>query len=304
MNKSLFKRKEKTIVFDDIKKKRKDKLTLIFLAVIAVIALGVGIYFLVNFLKKPPAPSDGFDAHYIDPKFELLTLKSLIEFESPTFNYNNYRGNKTFFAYFYKSGKIERSSMADTIKIVTTINRMFDCVNKSNEDACGIKKIETGYKTSNKEVLKYAKLLYGPSVTINHQTVNIPYGNVTNINYLEDNYTFEQIKDNTYNSLLSYIDQEVSLKVENNQAILIKAVGYVEERRANYKLSGYSVYTNDEKTNELYKKDNHYETSLDIVNEVRKNLVSKNAPMYKLIFDRQSDGTYIFKQIESYAKEK
>lgn len=302
MSRSLFKRRTKTIIYDDEKKIRNDKILMIVGLILAVAVLGTCVYLVISYLNKPKT-NDGFDAKYVDPRFELLTLKTITEFEKPTYNYYNYLNNKTFLGYFYKNDKLERATLTDSIKILTTLNRMFDCVNKSNQPSCGIKITYDGYKTSDKEVLKYAKLIYGNDITINQQSINIPYGSIENIKFEDNTYTFSQIADNVRKSLMTYIDQEISVKVENNQAIVIKTFGYVEEQRLNNKLSGYIVYSSDDKTEIIFSVKRNFETTEDIRLDVKEKLLNNNAPKVKIIFDRQDDGTFIFKQIDKYIEE-
>ncbi len=302
MSRSLFKRRTKTIIYDDEKKIRNDKILMIVGLILAVAVLGTCVYLVISYLNKPKT-NDGFDAKYVDPRFELLTLKTITEFEKPTYNYYNYLNNKTFLGYFYKNDKLERATLTNSIKILTTLNRMFDCVNKSNQPSCGIKITYDGYKTSDKEVLKYAKLIYGNDITINQQSINIPYGSIENIKFEDNTYTFSQIADNVRKSLMTYIDQEISVKVENNQAIVIKTFGYVEEQRLNNKLSGYIVYSSDDKTEIIFSVKRNFETTEDIRLDVKEKLLNNNAPKVKIIFDRQDDGTFIFKQIDKYIEE-
>ena len=302
MSRSLFKRRTKTIIYDDEKKIRNDKILMIVGLILAVAVLGTCVYLVISYLNKPKT-NDGFDAKYVDSRFELLTLKTITEFEKPTYNYYNYLNNKTFLGYFYKNDKLERATLTNSIKILTTLNRMFDCVNKSNQPSCGIKITYDGYKTSDKEVLKYAKLIYGNDITINQQSINIPYGSIENIKFEDNTYTFSQIADNVRKSLMTYIDQEISVKVENNQAIVIKTFGYVEEQRLNNKLSGYIVYSSDDKTEIIFSVKRNFETTEDIRLDVKEKLLNNNAPKVKIIFDRQDDGTFIFKQIDKYIEE-
>ena len=292
------KRKNRNILFDDIKKQRRDNIIKVLIGILALVIISGLVIFLLSLNKEKPMPKDDFDANYIDPKFEVLTLKTISDFEKPTMNYNNYVNNGTFFGYFYKNNKIDLTALPDSLKVTITINKMFDCVNKDNKESCGIKIKDNTYQTSDKEVSKYAKLIFGEQIKIEHQTVEMPYGNIYNVVYSDNVYTFKQTPDVVSLPFKSYIDQQLNLVVENEQAILTKTISYVEEHKTNGQLTGYKAYSTNEKNQLLFLNLTDINTINDITADVKNKLKTANGYKYKVIFTKKIDGTYTFHQFE------
>lgn len=288
-------KKRRNIIHDDIKREKRGSFIKIFLIfIILPVIIFTGYYFISQKVEETI-----IEREYIDNRFEMFTTKNIIDFEKPTTDLIYYNKDKNFYGYFYKEDKISVDKLNDSVKIISTIDRMFNCVKLNDgKDACGIKAINYGYQVPTTEVLKYAKLMYGDNLELKHQSVEFPYGSINNLKLTQNYYTFNQAKDDINNVINNYISILDSIKEENKQIILTKYVIFVESEKINGKLNGYAAYTNREKTTVLFTNHSKNFNMNEMILDIEKQIKNIEAPKYKVFFDKQRDGSLTFRQIE------
>jgi len=286
--------KGRNIIYDDQKRDIRNKLFMILLIVFVISLLGFIVYFFAFGNNN-----SNVDKNYIDSRFDLLTLKSIETFENPTYSLNRYLEDDTYFGYFYKQEKLTFESLNNEIKIISTIDKMLDCV-KVNEgkDACGIEVTFNGYSVHKDEVIKYAKLIYGNKVSIMHQSVKYPYGSIDDLKYFDNHYNFVQNKVDLSNSTSTYLSLVEKVDNLDNQIILTKKVIYIDEFRINGLIKGYFAYGSHEKKDSLFSNESNINNYNEMITDAKKQMNSVEVPKYKITFSKNNDGSFVFNQIE------
>ena len=289
-------RKSRNILYDDERKIRNRKILLITMSIILLCVIAVTAYLITSRIDNNKPQEETVK---IDDRFIKLTLKSIIDFEKPTKNYLNYQDNSVALGYFYKNQKLTNDKLSKDIIIASTINRMFECTFINGQlPACEISRSQNKdyeFQVLQRDVLRYAKLLYGENITYKNQSLDITYGNVEKI-YAEKNLYYFNSKNQfgINDEVKSYYDYVNTVSQDNNQAIVNKSVVYIEEIVNNRVISGVKIYRYDDKK-ELLKtidaKINNYKTMYESVDNYLK---SNESPKYKLIYQKNEDGTFYF----------
>ena len=272
-------RKSRNILYDDERKIRNRKILLITMSIILLCVIAVTAYLITSRIDNNKPQEETVK---IDDRFIKLTLKSIIDFEKPTKNYLNYQDNSVALGYFYKNQKLTNDKLSKDIIIASTINRMFECTFINGQlPACEISRSQNKdyeFQVLQRDVLRYAKLLYGENI---YAEKNLYYFNSKNQFGIND-----EVK--------SYYDYVNTVSQDNNQAIVNKSVVYIEEIVNNRVISGVKIYRYDDKK-ELLKtidaKINNYKTMYESVDNYLK---SNESPKYKLIYQKNEDGTFYF----------
>lgn len=292
----MFKRKSKNILYDDIKRDLRQKIIKYgSIIVILGIIISLAYYFIFGNKNK-------INYKVIDDKFERITLQNVSDFEKPTLNSLLYEKNNSSLGYFYHQDFLQVNGLPAEIKILSTINEMYKCFEKTMADnACGIKISNTPkskYMVNRKVVLNYAKLLYGPDVQYFDTSSSVQYGNIINLNFIKDDYYFDVTNQAVnFNGIKEYRYKIQSFENKDKEVIIIKTVVYVEEAAINNKVLSYSFYnlSNKEKTIHT-EKDNPSKDKLDIyLNDV---FTKRDLLTFKFTYTKQEDGSLTFKQVE------
>lgn len=275
----------------EIDKKRKiiNKILLFCGLIIIGVAIFFGITYLIKNQKKIVANSVLIDEYFI-----AFTAKNVETFEMPVSDKSIYSNNDNACGYFYKNTPITYSEIKDEVKILSTIDYMLTCyLSNPNENGCGVtyNNNTKKFSVSKNEVNKYMKLLYGPNISYEDQSVIIEYNQIKKLDFINDKYQFEYLIKSENNLIEKYIYSVISKNTDNeNEIIITKSAAYFEETNNNGVIE-INVYRFDDKKEKL--------SSLKNINEIDTYLQSAAAPLYKLTFDRHpDDGRYIFKNIE------
>lgn len=281
----------KNIFETEKKKKVLSKILIIFGLVVLSVALFFGVMYYLNNQTKVSS-----NLALIDEYFIGFTAKNAENFEDPTLNNSNYSNTNNAGGYFYENDILSVTKINDEIKILSTLDYMLVCYLTSPEkNGCGItynSKTEK-FSVSKKEVSKYMKLLYGPTVSYEDQSTALEYNQIKNLNFINDKYLFEKQLASTVNLIEKYYYNVISKNADNeNEIIITKAVAYFEEVNNNG-TAQIDVYRFDNKTEKL----GSFAAS-DAKKSINDFLISDLAPLYQITFDRHpEDGRYIFKSI-------
>lgn len=295
----MFKRKRsRNILYDDTRRELKQKLLIYGGITIFVLLLGSGLIYYFTIFK----PSNFVLSKGIDDRFKRLTIKTIEDFEYPTYNHLLYKRETNSLGYFFKQDLLTFNDLSPDVKILSTINEMYKCLDKvSAIDVCGISTANnqnSSYMASKKTVLKYAKLLYGPSISYVDKESRIQYGNITNLELVGDFYYFDIVIPVIPNSGIKEY-KSIILDIDNRdkEIVITKAIVYVEELRSQGKTINYNFYNLDNKEKTLHtEKDNVSPEKLD---DYLKNVFENYEVLkFNFFYTKQEDGSLTFKQVK------